>query len=109
MDNHLGEILIDLQHNQLSSKSFTQNSIVIPHNTIVTLGLENNLFTDLSEEVFRPLVDNGLKLRLDGNKFQCGCSMKWIIESKHKDNIHGIYCANYQKDIQSMTENDFNC
>jgi len=43
-------LTVHLEANKLSSKSFNNNTIIIPRNVYATFHLENNLFTELSEE-----------------------------------------------------------
>jgi len=103
-------ITIYLQNNKLSSKSFNQNTILIPNNTYVTFHLQNNSFTDFNEEVFKPLAVSGHKFSLLGNKFHCDCSMKWIVSQPQSSNIYNVHCANHNNiDIFDLTEKQFQC
>lgn len=106
-----GHIVIYMASNNLTSKSFTANTFGKPVHVSVLLDLENNAFTDLPQLIFKPLIeDKRNKLVFYGNKFQCGCSMKWIMEASLMDNILGVYCTDRKSSIFSLTQTDFdNC
>jgi hypothetical protein len=103
-------LIVYLNNNKLSSKSFNKHTIVIPHNTYATFHLQNNSFTDFNEEVFKPLAVSGNKFLLSGNKFHCDCNMKWVLSKPQSTNIFDIQCANHKNaNIFDLDENDLDC
>jgi len=101
---------ISLNNNKLDGTSFTNNSFIIPSNLYLTLHLENNAFTNLPEEVFKAIASDGNNLVLNGNKFECNCGMKWVLEKPQSTNIFNIHCVNHNnKSIFELTLKDLGC
>ncbi|XP_063595290.1 oplophorus-luciferin 2-monooxygenase non-catalytic subunit-like [Penaeus indicus] len=86
-NNHLQRILpgtfsdlpflqeLHLDHNQLSQ---------IPQGAIAgfkggLLNLQENSLKVLEEEVFRPFVQGGTTVALNGNPLSCGCDIAWLV------------------------------
>ncbi|MDK2413330.1 hypothetical protein QHH03_30035, partial [Aphanizomenon sp. 202] len=43
------------------------------------LDLKENSLTVLDEEVFRPFVQGGTTVALNGNPLRCGCDIAWLV------------------------------
>ncbi|XP_068241724.1 oplophorus-luciferin 2-monooxygenase non-catalytic subunit-like [Palaemon carinicauda] len=44
-----------------------------------TLQMSHNSLKYLSEEVWRPLLESNVMLYIEGNPFECGCDIAWLI------------------------------
>ncbi len=100
---------INLNNNRLNSNSFNNNTIVIPRGINVTFYLENNVFDDLNEGVFRPLAEAGHKFYFTGNKFYCNCksSLEWLLKKPELKNIYNVRCADHNNtDIFKLTQEE---
>jgi hypothetical protein len=104
---------IMLGNNQLTANSFNVSYLKSEENMFMSIFVENNKFTTFPENIFSKYFANGKnEISLDGNKFECDCSMKWILDNSTKLSklIHDLYCANkYNKNIFSLNAEDLGC
>ncbi|CAL4149794.1 unnamed protein product [Meganyctiphanes norvegica] len=73
-----------------------------------TINLHNNKMSILKEGVWRPLMENGVELRLIGNPLECDCGMAWLItDGNMMGKIEtGSTCSTGQE-IHSLNPEDF--
>ncbi len=107
--NH--KLVIILNKNKLETNSFTENTFRTQNNISISLHLQNNLLTKLSEKIFRPFVANSSnELKLFGNKFECDCDMKWLLDTNVSKNIYDVLCHNKGlKSIYDLKITDLEC
>jgi hypothetical protein len=105
------KLVIILNDNKLETNSFNENTFKAQNNIQISLHLLNNLLTKLPEKIFRPFVSNYLnELRLFGNKFECDCSMKWLLDTNVIKNIFDVLCNNKGlKSIYDLKVTDLGC
>lgn len=105
-------IYINLNKNNITDKSFANNSLSNPNKVHIDLRIEENKLTTLDEHIFSPFINqnNRSLVYLFGNKFICDCKMKWLFESNNKRFIN-VNCANKQNtNIFELPSNHFeNC
>ncbi|XP_075587625.1 neprilysin-1-like isoform X2 [Dermatophagoides farinae] len=94
-------LMIDLTDNDLNSSSFEPESFLGAKRPLkIHLGLNGcNLKLDhLSEEIFRPFLDENLKNTIDVGRhcfnLQCGCRMAWTLSERYRLRVKNFRCSN---------------
>ncbi len=79
--NEMWSVMID--NNQLSENSFSENVLKNKENIFLRLFLSNNKLKKFPQNVFSKFFANGKNIMLlDGNKFECDCGIKWLLDNK---------------------------
>jgi len=95
----------------LNEKNLNEKSLENNDNVVLNIDFSDNLFNKLPENIFRTyLKSKKNNLTFDSVKFECDCSMKWILDDGLKNQINHILCSNFQnKSLFELTKSESEC